>query len=267
MYNTRTLEKIMSFRRMLPFLLLNILVSALTMVAVLFWWENRGAVDTAVTTPENATIPTVIFATPVPLAGAATNTPEPEPDDGPVIHVVSAGDNLGSLSTFYDVSLDDLMAANGITNPDVLSVGQELIIPIGGLPTATPLPTEAPVDILPSPIPTEELAVGEVEVVITAVTGPGSLTEEAVQIANYGSSQIALQGWELADEDGHVFVFGQITLFGDGAAIQIHTEAGQNGPADQYWGLETAVWEPGELVSLYDAAGSAQSTFTVPTEE
>lgn len=254
----------MSFRRMLPFLLLNVVVSALTMLAVLFWWENRAGGDTAVTTPEAATIPTVIFATAVPLPGAATDTPEPEPDDGPIIHVVKAGDSLGNLSTFYDVSLEDLMTANGITNPDILAVGQELIIPIGGLPTATPPPTEAPVEVRPSPIPTEELVAGEVNVVITAVTGPGSLTEEAVQIANYGSSQIALQGWELADADGHTFKFGQITLFGDGAAIQVHTEAGENGPADQYWGLETAVWEPGEQITLRDTSGNIQSTFTVP---
>ena len=253
----------MSFRRMLPFLLLNILVSAITMLAILYWWDNRSPAET-VDTGETAVIATIPIATNAPAGVAPTDTPEPTEDEGPIIHVVKAGDTLGNLSTFYDVPLEDLMAANGITNPNILSVGQELIIPIGGLATATPPPTEAPVNILPSPISTEAPAAGEVEVVITAVTGAGSLTEEVVQIANYGSSQIALQGWQLSDEDGHVFTFGQVTLFGDGAAIQIHTEAGQNGPADQYWGLETAVLTPGEQLSLRDAAGEVQSTFTVP---
>ena len=253
----------MSFRRMLPFLLLNVLVSAMTMLAILYWWDNRSPSDT-VDAGETAVIPTIPLTTSAPVGAVATDTPEPEEEDRPIIHVVKAGDTLGNLSTFYDVPLDDLMAANGLTNPNILSVGQELIIPIGGLATATPPPTAAPVDVLPSPIPTEALVAGEVEVVITAVTGVGSLTEEAIQIANYGSSQIALQGWELYDEDGHQFEFGQVTLFGDGAAIQIHTEAGQNGPADQYWGLETAVWEPGEQIFLRDAAGTVQSTFTVP---
>ena len=252
----------MSFRRMLPFLLLNVLVSALTMLAILYWWDNRGP-ETAVLPGETTTNPTITIPTSLPIA-VPTNTPELEQDDDPIIHVVKAGDTLGNLSSFYDVSLDDLMAANGLSNPNVLSVGQELIIPIGGLATATPLPTEAPVDILPSPIPTEELVAGEVEVVITAVTGVGSLSEEAVQIANYGGSQIALQGWKLSDEDGHVFNFAQITLFGDGAAIQIHTETGRNGPADQYWGLETAVWETGEQITLTDAAGEVKSTLIVP---
>ncbi|MCB9419356.1 MAG: lamin tail domain-containing protein [Ardenticatenaceae bacterium] len=253
----------MSFRRMLPFLLLNVLVSAMTMLAILYWWDNRGqttAADPGATAVPPSSIP---LATNIPVE-AATNTPEPEEDEGPVIHVVKAGDTLGNLSTFYDVSLEDLMAANNLTDPNILSVGQELIIPIGGLATATPIPTEPAADILPSPIPTEELVSGEVNVVITTVTGVGSLTEEAVQIANFGSGQIALQGWELADENGHVFKFGQVTLFGDGAAIQVHTEAGQNGPADQYWGLETAVWESGEHALLRGADGNTQSTFIIP---
>ena len=98
----------------------------------------------------------------------------------------------------------------------------------------------------------------------TAVTNPGSLTEETVQITNFGGSQVALLDWELSDSGGHIFKFGQITLFGDGAAIQIHTEAGQNGPADQYWGLETPIWEPGEQVTLRDTDGNVQATFIVP---
>ncbi|MCP4424223.1 MAG: lamin tail domain-containing protein, partial [Chloroflexi bacterium] len=119
-------------------------------------------------------------------------------------------------------------------------------------------------NVLPSPIPTEELVVEEVNVAITAVTNPGSLTEETVQITNFGGSQVALLDWELADSDGHIFKFGQVTLFGDGAAIQIHTETGQNGPADQFWGLETPIWEPGEQATLRDAEGNVQATFIVP---
>lgn len=254
----------MPFRRMLPFLLINVVVSAVTMLAILFWWENRGAV-TAEETAATAVTPTLTLATPNPNNPAAA-TPEPEPDDQPLIHIVRSGDTLGSLSTFYDVPLDDITAANGISVADYLSVGQELIIPIGGLPTATPLPTETPIDnVLPSPIPTEELtASGEVNVAITAVIGAGSLTEETIQITNFGGSQIALLDWELFDSDGHIFKFKQITLFGDGAAIQIHTETGQNGPADQYWGLETPIWEVGEQVSLRDADGNVQATFIVP---
>jgi LysM repeat protein len=254
---------IMSFRRMLPFLLINVVVSAVTMLAILFWWENRDA-SAPEETVETAVTPTLTLATP--NASNPTATPELEPEDEPLIHVVRAGDTLGNISEFYDVPLDDLTTANNINVNDFLSVGQQLVIPIGGLPTATPPPTETPIaNILPSPIPTEELAAGgEVNVAITAVTGAGDLATEAVQITNLGGSQIALLGWELSDTGGHTFTFGKSTLFGDGAAIQIHTETGENGPADQYWGLETAVWETGEQVTLRDADGAVQATFTVP---
>ncbi|MCP4427347.1 MAG: LysM peptidoglycan-binding domain-containing protein, partial [Chloroflexi bacterium] len=180
----------MSFRRMLPFLALNVVVSAVTMLAVLLWWENRDAGGTG-EVGETAVTPTLAIATAAPNDADPLAMPEPEPNDGPFVHVVRAGDTLGSISEFYDVPLDDITAINNIGNANILSVGQELIIPIGGLPTATPPPTATPItNVLPSPIPTEELVVEEVNVAITAVTNPGSLTEETVQITNFGGSQV-----------------------------------------------------------------------------
>ncbi len=56
---------------------------------------------------------------------------------GPVVHVVQRGENLAMIAQQYGVSLADLMAANGITNANVVSVGQELKIP-GSEPTPAP---------------------------------------------------------------------------------------------------------------------------------
>ncbi|MFQ5420375.1 MAG: lamin tail domain-containing protein, partial [Anaerolineae bacterium] len=105
---------------------------------------------------------------------------------------------------------------------------------------------------------------GEAIVEITVVTGSGSLSEEIVQITNRGGQQIALLGWQLADADGHIFTFGPVTLFGDGAAIQLHTEIGLDTPGDLYWGLETPIWASGELVTLSDAEGNIQATYQIP---
>ncbi|MDR0464548.1 MAG: M23 family metallopeptidase [Treponema sp.] len=46
-----------------------------------------------------------------------------------LIHVVTGGDTIYSLSRFYGVNADDLMRANNITDPSKLFVGKRLIIP------------------------------------------------------------------------------------------------------------------------------------------
>jgi len=58
---------------------------------------------------------------------AATDTPEPTPT--PRIHVVQSGETLSGIAEAYSVTLDALIQANGITNPSLVVVGQELIIP------------------------------------------------------------------------------------------------------------------------------------------
>ena len=46
-----------------------------------------------------------------------------------LIHVVGRGDTIYSLSRFYQVTADELMSVNGITDPSRIQVGQRLIIP------------------------------------------------------------------------------------------------------------------------------------------
>ncbi|MCA9872256.1 MAG: lamin tail domain-containing protein [Ardenticatenaceae bacterium] len=264
----------MSFRRMVPFLLLNVLVSAAVVLAILYWWDGR---DNG-TEPIAAATATAVIPTPdinlrsgeeaalTAEEAAGTTGEETAVNDGPTTHTVQAGETLGSISTRYEVSIEDIMAANGIDNPNFLSIGQELIIPIGGLATPTAVPTDTPQPgIPPTPIPTEAASdQGEADVQIGEVAGPGDLAAEAVQIVNSGTRQIGLAGWKISDESGFVYTFGQVTLFGEGAGILIHTETGANGPTDLYWGLESPVWESGETVTLTDASGSVQDTYTIP---
>jgi murein DD-endopeptidase MepM/ murein hydrolase activator NlpD len=47
-----------------------------------------------------------------------------------LIHVVGRGDTIYSLSRLYHVTADELMKANGITDPSRISVGKRLIIPV-----------------------------------------------------------------------------------------------------------------------------------------
>lgn len=62
----------------------------------------------------------------------ATEIPDPEDaEDGgaPLVHVVQDGENLTSIATLYDVSVQDLMLVNGLGEEDLIFPGDELIIP------------------------------------------------------------------------------------------------------------------------------------------
>ncbi|MDA0243065.1 MAG: LysM peptidoglycan-binding domain-containing protein [Chloroflexi bacterium] len=260
----------MSLRRILPFILLNIVVSAAVMLSILYWWEGRQVEQVAETEANFAPVVALPTGTPTAVAQFLENTPIPSPESNGStdIYIVKAGDTLGSISTTFDVPMEDIMEANGLTDPNLLSVGQQLTIPpVGGLPTATPTATPSPTPpIAPSPIPTEPLTQGEVVIEINEVVGVGNLTEEAVSIINTGSRPVALQDWKLRDGLGIEYTFGQITLFGDGAGILVHSEAGISTSLELYWGLQTAVWEPGETVTLLNRDGVVQATYTIPTE-
>jgi len=63
-------------------------------------------------------------------------------ESSPVVHVVQAGENLYRISLRYGVSLADIAAANSISNPNLIFVGQSLTIPgtTGGTPAPQPTP-------------------------------------------------------------------------------------------------------------------------------
>ncbi len=270
----------MSLRRMLPFILINVIVSTVVILLLLYWWDGREGEQgvpmaptlsvTLLETPVNANVSNLEDAE----AGATEersggDVETEEEDDGLPIHVVQAGETLGVISQQYDVPVEDIATANDIINVNSISVGQQLIIPIGGLPTETPPPTAIPTPVstptIPATTPAEE-AVAMIE--ISEVIGLGDLTTEAVRISNAGTRPMMLRGWQLEDEEGNVYTFVDVTLYGSSDAgtpsILIHTEAGQNGPSDLFWGQETAVWQSGETVTLRDGEGTQHATYEIP---
>jgi len=82
-------------------------------------------------------------ATPAPATPRPTATPAPTPT--PLIHAITAGDNLWDLSRRYGVSVSALQEANAILDPRRLQLGQEVVIPQPepgekqAIPTPTPL--------------------------------------------------------------------------------------------------------------------------------
>ena len=43
-------------------------------------------------------------------------------------YIVQPGDTLGAIAKKYNVTIEQLMKWNNITNPDILMVGQQLVI-------------------------------------------------------------------------------------------------------------------------------------------
>lgn len=73
--------------------------------------------------------------TPVPTAPPVVPfvVPQPTQDDGSIVHTVSEGDTLASISVAYRVSMDDIRELNpGIGEGRFLQIGQQLIIRSAG---------------------------------------------------------------------------------------------------------------------------------------
>ena len=53
----------------------------------------------------------------------------PTPMPGSREHVVQEGETLFIIAIKYDVTVDDILKANGETDPDTILAGQKLIVP------------------------------------------------------------------------------------------------------------------------------------------
>ncbi|MBP1932382.1 LysM peptidoglycan-binding domain-containing protein [Ammoniphilus resinae] len=59
-------------------------------------------------------------------------------------HVVQPGENLWSIASRYGISVQQIMRANEITNPNMVFVGTVLQIPVGPYPIGHPTPSPGP---------------------------------------------------------------------------------------------------------------------------
>lgn len=75
------------------------------------------------------------------LAAQATTVPVERELFESQFHTVEPGDLLSTLAALYSVTVDEIMLANSLGNPNEILVGQELVIPP---PSITPAPDESP---------------------------------------------------------------------------------------------------------------------------
>ncbi len=237
------------------FLALNVVVSATTMLIVLAIWDRRPA-GRASATPTATINVGALVATALPTS-TATLPPSPTPST----YTVQPGDTLFHISQVLGIEMEAIMAANGITDPNTLDVGQVLRIPqVEGASASAPRPPLAEGSVLPTATSNPDSDAPRVQ--IREVSGRGNLETETVFLLNLGG-QANMTGWTLDDGRGHRYVFPNFILHNDGA-VNLHTRAGIDNPIDLYWGLSEAVWLPGTTVTLRDASGQVHDTFRIP---
>jgi len=275
------------WKRLLYYLSINVLVSACTVLAILVIWDRvrQPEIDegTLLGQSQSRTTLTSEEASEMGVGGEPgnpqlapgallpTSTPKPTavPTRATRAYTVKPGDTLGEISRKFEVEIEELIAANDLVNPDVLEVGQELIIPGGSalLPTVTPLPVEPQTgentESLVEPTATFAQVTGNPEVEIESVVGAGDLSSERVMIRRMGSGDLSLAGWQIVEDGGKVFIFPQLNLY-EGGAVTLYTRSGKSTVVELFWGLDTYLWESGETVILLDNTGAVRAKYRVP---
>lgn len=275
------------WKRLFYYLVINVMVSACTMVSVLFLWQNYQSeipflndvnplamitplsprslfpnYESQAATPE----PTVevVLATEIPVLEEPAETQMAE-----MTYAVETGDTLGAIAVKFNITVAEILDANEIPNPDALVVGQVLIIrrPLVAASTHTALPAgeiEAEVDPTEAaPTNTPEPLTGESRVLIDSIIGAGDLASERVFLKRVGPGEISLTGWSLVAENGDTFTFPQLTLFENGAVF-VHTRQGQTTAVALYWELDHTVWSSGDTVVLIDDQGDIHTSYQIP---
>jgi LysM repeat protein len=209
-----------------------------------------------------------------------------------VPHVLQEGEFPSLVAEQYGVSMEDLLAVNNLTEETsrFLQIGDILIVPLEGCeltaesvsatqtatfqptstatlpPTPTAIQPTATISPTPTRTPTATLPPTAVNarVAIVAVRDAGSITNELVEIRNTDAAVVDLSGWTLRDTDGNEYTFpAERRVFG-GGSLTLFSRVGEDTAIALFWDRQQAAFSRGDVVTLYDSQGRAQSSFTVP---
>jgi lipoprotein-anchoring transpeptidase ErfK/SrfK len=141
--------------------------------------EESPASGTPEPEAESSLPPSTSLATPEPTAPVTHTVPTTPPVDepaaesttesaSPLSYTIQEGDTLSGIAQAYGLTVQKLIEANDITDPDLLYVGWTLLIPDGSPGAATspqepgnPTPTEVPDQPTPIPAPASPEGIDE----------------------------------------------------------------------------------------------------------
>jgi len=173
--------------------------------------------------------------------------PAAQPLGEPEYYVVQAGDSLFGIAAKLGVDVQELAAANEISNPDLLFSGQRLLVP----------------GTQPAPTPTPAGTLGTTGLKVRTIHAPGVLAEEYVEIINDTDLSFNLQGWKIQQESGPEYTFGDLLVF-PGGNVRLYSGNGTNSTIARYWAQTAPVWSSGAVVVLINAQGERVAELTVP---
>ncbi|MBN1963362.1 MAG: lamin tail domain-containing protein [Anaerolineae bacterium] len=226
---------------------------------------------------------------------AATQTSLQSTGSTETTYTVASGDTPCAVAESFDVACEDLLCLNGLgslSDPDNIETifpGDLLIIPGADFVCDAVVVVEEPEETPAADVgegdgedggaldtalgeglessgtafPTVTLAptAADAQVIVRQVIGAGDVTTEGVEIVNQGGL-VDLEGWTLYDTEGNTYTFPEYRLFPN-SGVTIFSRVGEDTPAALFWGATRAVWQRGDVVTLADANGEAQSTFEV----
>jgi len=261
-----------NYKRLFYYLLINVFVSACTVVTVLVLWEQfrppTGPMAMDLAPSNTQEVPADLDAEPGTGAPLGILLPSPTapltsaPEVNIIEYLVKQNDTLGEIARQYDVDVAELMELNSLDDPNSLSAGIILYVPVPPKPTPT---VDKTATATPSPkqITTPSGPLQEPRVAINSVIGTGDLASERVFLVRTGDGPLSLAGWKMEDEDGNTFVFPQLEFY-EGGAVNVWTTSGVTTVLDLYWELNGPVWNSGEKATLLDAQGKVHTTYVVP---
>ena len=243
------------------YLILNVFVSATVTIAVLMYWDKHQGSNSN------------LIPDPVMISNIDSGNSE-QHKSGQVIsnirqndsikYRVRAGDTAGRIALQFNLTVEELMEANDIVDPNKLAIDQFLFIPV----TESLEPTKRPmaIDYMTA---TVEILEPDTSVVsesrhmleIRSVSSAGDLESEKLVIANWGGT-VSLLGWAIVSSTGDTYDFPALRLHESGQ-VTLHTVVGNNSVTDLYWGRSQSAWSSGITIRLMDSSGNSHTSYEI----
>ena len=251
----------MNITRWVSYLLLNVFVSAAVAVAVLMYWDKYQR-------PYVSIDPNRVETANIEYSTIQDNQIDHEISNAKLqdstTYRVRAGDTIGGIALQFNLTVEELMQENSMSDPNRLAIDDMLVIPVAKSlePTARPMATESAMDTdvvldldtLPASESTHSLE-------IRSVNSIGNLEAESLVVANWGTT-VSLLGWSIVSSTGDTYDFPELRLHESGQ-VTVHTSVGNNTVTDLYWGKSESQWESGVNMTLVDPSGHIHANYEV----